>query len=71
MKINFSLFPYFYFKNTQISVMKKGNLLTKENFVSRLTFIKNFTLAKKVKVSITRFTTENIIIYLTFKPIQR
>jgi len=51
--------------------MKKGNLLTKENFVSRLTFIKNFTLAKKVKVSITRFTTENIIIYLTFKPLQR
>ncbi len=50
MKINFSLFPYFLVKNTQISVMKKGNLLTKENFVSRLTFIKNFTLAKKLRL---------------------
>jgi len=50
MKINFSLFPYFCVKNTQISVMKKGNLLTKENFVGRLTFIKNFTLAKKLRL---------------------
>ena len=51
MKINFSLFPYFLVKNTQISVMKKGNLLTKKKiFVSRLTFIKNFTLAKKLRL---------------------